>query len=293
MALIISRMQPRLRCCRIPLIMWPSSKLSALLPSKQVMLLLTVCHIHSRTTRHWYSHKQMHTMQNELQSDAPFITPSTTILVTTIWLRTTTKLDMTSIPQLILPMQMLPKPMLVWSPMHLSIRCQRKANDYGHLSQMSITSTFLNGICQQPLLLLLLMVEVKVDVELSSRNGINWLRAYLHDIKPPDHSSDQTTEDIDTPEPQDGEELDFIDSVCNQFDVDLETLYAHAAKWHTDVNKKRHKHWKPPKGSTLPLSDIQCMMADKKEIDINGAKYSIKKANATSHASNITINGVT
>ena len=33
------------------------------------------------------------------------------------------------------------------------------------------------------------------------------------------------------------------------------------------------------------------MMADKKEIDINGVKYSIKKANASSHASNFTING--
>ena len=43
-----------------------------------------------------------------------------------------------------------------------------------------------------------------------------------------------------------------------------------------------------------PPGDIQHMtMADKKEIDINGAKYSVKKANATPHASDITINGVT
>ena len=31
----------------------------------------------------------------------------------------------------------------------------------------------------------------------------------------------------------------------------------------------------------------------KKEIDINGAKYSVRKANTTPHASDITINGVT
>ena len=36
------------------------------------------------------------------------------------------------------------------------------------------------------------------------------------------------------------------------------------------------------------------MMADKKEIDINGTKYSVKKAScATFHASNVTIDGVT
>ena len=34
------------------------------------------------------------------------------------------------------------------------------------------------------------------------------------------------------------------------------------------------------------------MMADKKEININGTKYSVKKANATSHASEFTIDGV-
>ena len=80
------------------------------------------------------------------------------------------------------------------------------------------------------------------------------LHAYLHNIKPCDHSSDLTTEGMDTPEPHDGEELDFIDNICNQFDVDLETLYAHATKQCTDANKESHKHWKPPKGSTLPAT---------------------------------------
>ena len=82
------------------------------------------------------------------------------------------------------------------------------------------------------------------------------LHAYLHHNAPPDHSSDPTTEGLDTPEPHNEEELDFIDNVCTQFDVDLETLYAHAAKCHTDANKERHQHWKPPKGSMLPLGDI-------------------------------------
>ena len=119
------------------------------------------------------------------------------------------------------------------------------------------------------------------------------MHASLHDIVPPEHSPDLTMEGLDTPAPHDGEELDFIDSICNQFDVDLETLNAHAAKHHTAPNKERHMHWKPPKGSTLPPGDIWCMMADKNEIDINGNTYSAKKANATSHTSDVTIDGVT
>ena len=62
--------------------------------------------------------------------------------------------------------------------------------------------------------------------------------ASLHDIAPPEHSPDPTTEGLDTPVPHNGEELDFINSICNQFDVDLETLYAHAAKFHTDINTR-------------------------------------------------------
>ena len=119
------------------------------------------------------------------------------------------------------------------------------------------------------------------------------LHASLHDTATPEQSPDPTTEGMDTPAPHDGEEIDFIASICNQFDVDLETLYAHAAKCCTEANKERHMHWKPPKGSTLPPGDIRCMMADKKEIDINGTKYSAKTANATSHASDVTIDGVT
>ena len=135
---------------------------------------VAVFHIHlrpTRCTRCWYSLQWTHMMWNELQSNASFVTP-TMILVTMIQLRTTMMMDTTSITRLILSMQMLPKPSLVWSPMNLFI--QRKANNYGHLSQMMIVSAFLNGIHQQPLLpLLTVEVKVDVDVELSSGNGIN------------------------------------------------------------------------------------------------------------------------
>ena len=58
------------------------------------------------------------------------------------------------------------------------------------------------------------------------------------------------------------------------------------------MNKEKHRHWKPPKGSTLPPSDIQCMMADKAEIDINRHKYSVKKADAAPHPVDVAIDGI-
>ena len=61
------------------------------------------------------------------------------------------------------------------------------------------------------------------------------------------------------------------------------------------ANKGKHQHWRPPKGSTLALYGIHHIMADKKEIDINGMKYSValKKVDTTPQASDVTINGVT
>jgi len=73
---------------------------------------------------------------------------------------------------------------------------------------------------------------------------------------------------------------DLIDDVCQTYGVTWDMLYAHAAFRRTEANKEKHKHWKPPKGSTLPASDIRSMMADKTDININRAKYSIKKANS-------------
>ena len=42
--------------------------------------------------------------------------------------------------------------------------------------------------------------------------ALKWdkLHAYLHNIKPPDNSSAPTMEDMDTPEPQGGEELSLL-----------------------------------------------------------------------------------
>ena len=63
-------------------------------------------------------------------------------------------------------------------------------------------------------------------------------------------------EPTDTSDTPDSSDLDLIDTVCEHFDVDIDTLYAHAVKHHTEVNKEKHQHWKPPKGSSLPPADI-------------------------------------
>jgi len=65
----------------------------------------------------------------------------------------------------------------------------------------------------------------------------------------------------------------------------VETLYIQMALHHnemaranTKANEQCHKHWKPPKGSGLPPSDIRRLMAAKADIDVNGIKYTIKQA---------------
>jgi len=77
-------------------------------------------------------------------------------------------------------------------------------------------------------------------------------------------------------------DTDLVDDVCEQLGIDMETLYVQMASWHhemeraiTEANKQCHKHWKPPKGSGLPASDVCCMMAAKTDIDVNGIKYSL------------------
>ena len=50
--------------------------------------------------------------------------------------------------------------------------------------------------------------------------------------------------------------FNLLDSVCEQFDVDLDTLYAQVAKHHTEANKEKHNHWRPPKASSLPGGDV-------------------------------------
>jgi len=65
------------------------------------------------------------------------------------------------------------------------------------------------------------------------------------------------------------------------------------AKANMEANKQKHKHWKPPKGSRLPASDVCHMMAAKADIDINSVNYSIKKATTESQPTDITIEGIT
>jgi len=68
---------------------------------------------------------------------------------------------------------------------------------------------------------------------------------------------------------------------------------AEIAKANTEANKQRHEHWKPPKGSGLPALDVCHMMAAKADIDLNGIKYSIKKANTASQPMDVAIDGIT
>ena len=56
------------------------------------------------------------------------------------------------------------------------------------------------------------------------------LHAFLHNLEAIDDTSNMVTDTTATTEPQDGEGTDLIDSVCDTFDIDFETLYAHAVK---------------------------------------------------------------
>jgi len=95
-------------------------------------------------------------------------------------------------------------------------------------------------------------------------------------------------------------DMDFIDDVCEELGIDMETLYIQMASRHnqmaranTEANKKHHKHWKPPKGSGLPALDVRRMMAAKADIDINGIQYTVKKADTQGQPSDVSIDRVT
>jgi len=87
--------------------------------------------------------------------------------------------------------------------------------------------------------------------------------------------------------------VDIIDHICENYSLDLDTLHAHVANCHNKDNKKKDQHWKPPKRSALPPSNICCMMDAKSNIDLNGVKYLIKKANSAGQPMDVAINGVT
>jgi len=97
----------------------------------------------------------------------------------------------------------------------------------------------------------------------------------------------------------DDTDTDLVDNICEQLGIDAETLYIQMAlccnkmaRANTEANKQHHKHWKHPKGSGLPASDVHCMMAAKADIDVNGIKYTIKQASTVGQPTNVSINGV-
>jgi len=98
----------------------------------------------------------------------------------------------------------------------------------------------------------------------------------------------------------DDTDTDLVDDVCEQLGIDIETLYVQMASHHnemaranTEANKQCHKHWKPPKGSGLPASDVCHMMAAKADINVNDVKYTIKQISTVGQPTNVSIDGIT
>ena len=117
----------------------------------------------------------------------------------------------------------------------------------------------------------------------------NKLFVNFHDRKPTDMVSTATintsmSTDLDS---------NLVVHACDYFDMDLDTLYAHVANHRTEVNKKKHTHWKPPKLSSLPPADVQCMLTNKRDIHVNGVKYNVKRANLASLPMDIVVEEVT
>ena len=52
-------------------------------------------------------------------------------------------------------------------------------------------------------------------------------------------------------------DFNLVETVSKQFDVDLQTLYAQAAKSHMEVNKQKHNHWRPP-SEEHTITDVTC-----------------------------------
>ena len=115
----------------------------------------------------------------------------------------------------------------------------------------------------------------------------------FHDQEPSNTASKTVTETTCSTNTHSSMNFKLLDTVCKQFNVDLDTLYAQVAQQHTEANREKHNHWQPPKPSTLPPGNVQCMMADKKELNINVAHYSAKKADTAPHPSDVIIEGIT
>ena len=74
----------------------------------------------------------------------------------------------------------------------------------------------------------------------------------FHDQEPNETASEMVTETISTMDTHSSADFDLMDSVCEQFNVDRDTLYAQVTKHHMEVNKEKHNHWRPPKGFISP-----------------------------------------
>jgi len=125
-----------------------------------------------------------------------------------------------------------------------------------------------------------------------SRCKVNWA-----EVNGTASSATSTMEETISSEDTD---TDLVDDVCEQLGIDMETLYIQMAsrchkmaRANTEANKQRHKHWEPLKGSGLPASDVCCMMAAKADINVNGIKYSIKKASTVGQPTDVSIDGMT
>ena len=49
--------------------------------------------------------------------------------------------------------------------------------------------------------------------------------------------------------------FNLADSVCEQFNVGIDTLYAQVAQHCTEANMEKHNHWQPPKAALCTMME--------------------------------------
>jgi len=56
-------------------------------------------------------------------------------------------------------------------------------------------------------------------------------------------------------------DVDIINHICKNYGLDLDTLHAHMAYYHTEANKKKHQHWlEATKGIRTPSICLMCII---------------------------------
>ena len=181
----------------------------------------------------------------------------------------------------------------------ISIRWHQKVIRYGYLYLPKTASSF-SIKTRLPLLLPQIALGMcmdkvaVVDAEPSPNKGINpttkFVSIFMIMSQLTWHLLQSTTETSLFTDPDDS---NIVDNICDYFDTVFDTLYAHVANHHTEENKKKHNHWKPPKLSSLPPADVWCMLANNKDIHVNGVKYDVKKANSAVLPTDIVIKDIT